>query len=65
MAAKRTPWPDATPELESNTNKVIQENAQKNPTKTKTPRSRRSSRGKRKHANARVLPTSSGETSEK
>ncbi|XP_024962660.1 probable beta-1,4-xylosyltransferase IRX14 [Cynara cardunculus var. scolymus] len=46
VAAKRTPWPDAPPELPS---KVILENGQKNATKTQTQRSRRSSRGKRKH----------------
>ncbi|XP_023754316.1 beta-1,4-xylosyltransferase IRX14 [Lactuca sativa] len=55
VAAKRTPWPDVTLEIASNSEKVmmtgngIQENSQKNPTKTRTPKSRRSSRGKRKH----------------
>ncbi|KAI3500407.1 hypothetical protein L1887_36228 [Cichorium endivia] len=48
VPAKRTPWPD---ELSSNTEKVMttQENTEKRPIKTRTPRSKRSSRGKRKH----------------
>ncbi|KAI3738089.1 hypothetical protein L2E82_28107 [Cichorium intybus] len=46
VAAKRTPWPDPPLELESNTEKLItatgiHENSQKNPPKTRTPRSRR------------------------
>ncbi|KAI3521040.1 hypothetical protein L1887_10498 [Cichorium endivia] len=74
VEAKRTPWPDPPLELESNSEKLItatgiQENSQKNPTKTRTPRSRRSSRGKRKHEvknpEARVSARSSVERSEK
>ncbi|GJX94241.1 probable beta-1,4-xylosyltransferase IRX14 [Tanacetum coccineum] len=69
VPAKRTPWPDVTPELPSNTVKVItsatQENTEKRPTKTRTPKSRRSSRGKRKHesrnADARVAARNSRE----
>ena len=69
VPAKRTPWPDVTPELPSNTVKVIssatQENTEKRATKTRTPKSRRSSRGKRKresrNADARVAARNSGE----
>lgn len=69
VPAKRTPWPDAPPELPSNekTNS-IQENTftEKRPTKTRSPRSRRSSRSKRKHEarnidNARVSTRHAGE----
>ncbi|KAK9284969.1 hypothetical protein L1049_024151 [Liquidambar formosana] len=57
VPAKHTPWPDAPPELPS-TEKVIgiQEHAEKRPTKTRTPRSKHSSRSKRKHE-ARVANT--------
>ncbi|KAK9067034.1 hypothetical protein SSX86_014358 [Deinandra increscens subsp. villosa] len=69
VPAKRTPWPDAPPELPSDTQKVsgstTQENTEKRATKTRTPKSRRSSRGKRKHesrnADARVSARHSGE----
>ncbi|KAM0032267.1 putative 1,4-beta-D-xylan synthase [Helianthus debilis subsp. tardiflorus] len=69
VPAKRTPWPDVPPELPSNTQKVIssttQEITEKRATKTRTPKSRRSSRGKRKHesrnADARVTARNSGE----
>ncbi|KAI7730927.1 hypothetical protein M8C21_032484 [Ambrosia artemisiifolia] len=69
VPAKRTPWPDVPPELPSNTQKVIgsttQENTEKRVTKTRTPKSRRSSRSKRKHesrnADARVSARTSGE----
>lgn len=50
VPAKRTPWPDEL--SSSNTEKVMtttQDNTEKRPTKTRTPKSRRSSRGKRKH----------------
>ncbi|GKB65620.1 probable beta-1,4-xylosyltransferase IRX14, partial [Tanacetum coccineum] len=64
VPAKRTPWPELPP----NTEKMmrdIRENAQKNPRK---PRSRRSSRGKRKHeaknTDTHVVVRSSGERSE-
>ncbi|KAJ9540660.1 hypothetical protein OSB04_027166 [Centaurea solstitialis] len=53
VAAKRTPWPDEVP---------LKENGQRNATKTQTPRSRRSSRGKRKHE--RVSARSSRERTE-
>ncbi|KAJ0457722.1 putative 1,4-beta-D-xylan synthase [Helianthus annuus] len=66
VAAKRTPWPD---ELPSITQKVIstttQENTEKRATKTRTPKSRRTSRGKRKreskNADARVTARNSRE----
>nr|XP_043618295.1 probable beta-1,4-xylosyltransferase IRX14H [Erigeron canadensis] len=69
VPAKRTPWPDAPLELPSNPEKVItsttQENAEKRATKTRTPKSRRSSRGKRKHeprnTDARISARNSGE----
>ncbi|KAJ0754101.1 putative 1,4-beta-D-xylan synthase [Helianthus annuus] len=69
VPAKRTPWPDVPPELPSSTQKVIssttQEITEKRATKTRTPKSRRSSRGKRKHesrnADARVTARNSGE----
>ncbi|KAK1433100.1 hypothetical protein QVD17_10006 [Tagetes erecta] len=69
VPAKRTPWGDAPPELPSNTQKVVssttQENTEKRATKTRTPKSRRSSRGKRKHesrnTDARVSARNSGE----
>ncbi|KAK1359898.1 Glycosyltransferase [Heracleum sosnowskyi] len=52
VPAKRTPWPDAPPELLSNEKvAAIQKNAEnteKHATKTRTPRSKRSSRSKRK-----------------
>nr|XP_048325091.1 beta-1,4-xylosyltransferase IRX14-like [Ziziphus jujuba var. spinosa] len=49
VPSKRTPWPDAPPELPTNENVVlgIQEHAVKHPTKTGTSRSKR--RSKRKH----------------
>ncbi|KAL4582236.1 hypothetical protein LXL04_006780 [Taraxacum kok-saghyz] len=48
VPAKRTPWPD---EILLDTEKVVntQENTEKRATKTRTPKSKRSSRGKRKH----------------
>ncbi|KAM0039626.1 hypothetical protein Hdeb2414_s0012g00384181 [Helianthus debilis subsp. tardiflorus] len=66
VAAKRTPWSD---ELPSITQKVIstttQENTEKRATKTRTPKSRRTSRGKRKreskNADARVAGRNSRE----
>ncbi|XP_076927482.1 beta-1,4-xylosyltransferase IRX14-like [Bidens hawaiensis] len=68
VPAKRTPWPDVPPELPSNTQKVVtttQETTEKRATKTRTPRSRRSSRSKRKHelrtADAHVSARNSGE----
>ncbi|KAB5556979.1 hypothetical protein DKX38_007888 [Salix brachista] len=60
MPSKRTPWPDAPPELPSN-NKITpelpsskkitinQEQAVKRSPKTRSPRSKHSSRSKRKH----------------
>ncbi|OIW10943.1 hypothetical protein TanjilG_22750 [Lupinus angustifolius] len=50
VPSKRSPWPDAPPELPSNEKVLIgsQEQTNKHSTKTKTPRSRRS-RSKRKH----------------
>ncbi|PIN25364.1 Beta-1,3-glucuronyltransferase B3GAT1/SQV-8 [Handroanthus impetiginosus] len=50
VPAKRTPWPDAPPELPSSGEKVItiQENTEKRATKS-GPRRKRSSRSKRKH----------------
>ena len=64
MPAKRTPWPELSP----NTEKVmrdIRENSQKIPRKS---RSKRSSRGKRKHeaknTDTHVVVRSSGERSE-
>lgn len=69
VPAKRTPWPDNPPELPSNTVKVIgsttQENTEKRATKTRTPKSRRSSRGKRKrepkNTDARASTRNSGD----
>ncbi|KAD4888198.1 hypothetical protein R6Q59_034717 [Mikania micrantha] len=69
VPAKRTPWPDVPPELPSNTQKVIssttQEMTEKRATKTRTPKSRRSSRGKRKreskNADTHVSARNSGE----
>ncbi|PWA84822.1 glycosyl transferase, family 43, nucleotide-diphospho-sugar transferase [Artemisia annua] len=64
VPAKRTPWPELPPNTEKVT-RDIRENAQKNPRK---PRSRRSSRGKRKHeaknTDTHVVVRSSGERSE-
>lgn len=52
VPAKRTPWPDAPPELPSTDQVVVnviqQDHTEKRPTKTRT-RSKRSSRSKRKH----------------
>lgn len=50
VPAKRTPWPDAPPELPTTEKaEIVQENTIiKHPTKTRSSRSRRSSR-KRKH----------------
>lgn len=49
VPAKRTPWPDATPELLSSEKLTnTQESTEKRATKTRTPRSKHSSR-KRKH----------------
>ncbi|XP_027360980.1 probable beta-1,4-xylosyltransferase IRX14 [Abrus precatorius] len=55
VPSKRTPWPDAPPELPSNEKVLIgtQEQMNKPSTKTKTPRSRRS-RSKRKQ-NTKVI----------
>uniref|UniRef100_A0A5B6YTG8 Glycosyltransferases n=1 Tax=Davidia involucrata TaxID=16924 RepID=A0A5B6YTG8_DAVIN len=55
VPAKRTPWPDAPPELPS-TEKVIgiQDTTEKRAKKTRSARSKRSSRSKRKHE-ARVV----------
>ncbi|XP_047949908.1 probable beta-1,4-xylosyltransferase IRX14H [Salvia hispanica] len=55
VPAKRTPWPDAPPELPSYVEKVttIPENTEKRPAKSGSKR-KRSSRSKRKH-NAKVL----------
>ncbi|KAK4584728.1 hypothetical protein RGQ29_022432 [Quercus rubra] len=51
VPSKRTPWPDAPPELPSNEKVVVgvQEHTVKHSPKTRTPRSKRSSRSKRKH----------------
>lgn len=52
VPAKRTPWPDAPPELPYTDQVVVnviqQDQTEKRPTKTRT-RSKRSSRSKRKH----------------
>ncbi|KAJ9562282.1 hypothetical protein OSB04_007442 [Centaurea solstitialis] len=65
IPAKRTPWPDAPPELPSNAQKTTtvtqQDNVtEKRATRTRTPRSKRTSRGKRKresrNADARRNP---------
>ncbi|CAN4126902.1 unnamed protein product [Withania somnifera] len=49
VPAKRTPWPDAPPELPSGEKLVtVQEHTEKRPSKTRS--RKRSSRGKRKHA---------------
>ncbi|GFY81008.1 nucleotide-diphospho-sugar transferases superfamily protein [Actinidia rufa] len=50
VPAKRTPWPDAPPELPS-TEKItiIEEKREKHATKTRSHRSKRSSRSKKKH----------------
>ncbi|KAI3760944.1 hypothetical protein L1987_51348 [Smallanthus sonchifolius] len=66
VAAKQTPWTDAPPELPSNTQKVIsttQDNTEKRATKTRTPKSRRSSRGKRKHDSKNADAGASARTS--
>lgn len=60
VPSKRTPWPDAPPELPSHENVVaqsIQEHTVKHSTKTRSPRSKR--RSKRKH-DARVVDTQAG-----
>ncbi|KAG6767008.1 hypothetical protein POTOM_028187 [Populus tomentosa] len=50
VPSKRTPWPDAPPELPSNEKiSVNQEQTAKRSSKTRSPRSKRSSRSKRKH----------------
>ncbi|KAJ6304802.1 hypothetical protein OIU78_020377 [Salix suchowensis] len=60
MPSKRTPWPDAPPELPSNIKitpelpskkkiTINQEQAVKRSPKTRSPRSKHSSRSKRKH----------------
>lgn len=50
VPSKRTPWPDAPPELPSNEKiSVKQEQTAKRSSKTRSPRSKRSSRSKRKH----------------
>uniref|UniRef100_A0A7N0T9I8 Glycosyltransferases n=1 Tax=Kalanchoe fedtschenkoi TaxID=63787 RepID=A0A7N0T9I8_KALFE len=50
VPAKRTPWPEASPDLPK-TEKVVttEEHTEKRPPKTRTARSKRSSRHKRKH----------------
>lgn len=52
VPSKRTPWPDAPPELPSNGNVEIngvEQHTVKRTTKIRTPRSKKSSRSKRKH----------------
>lgn len=51
VPAKRTPWPDAPPELPTSTEKAvtIPENTEKRPTKSGSKR-KRSSRSKKKHS---------------
>ncbi|KAL9660021.1 hypothetical protein QQ045_024831 [Rhodiola kirilowii] len=49
VPAKRTPWPDTASELPKTETEVTIELTEKRPTKTRTPRSKRSSRHKRKH----------------
>ncbi|KAG6768120.1 hypothetical protein POTOM_027017 [Populus tomentosa] len=50
VPSKRTPWPDAPPELPSNEKiSVNQEQTAKRSSKTRSPRSKRGSRSKRKH----------------
>ncbi|QDP16892.1 hypothetical protein Tsubulata_033995 [Turnera subulata] len=50
IPSKRTPWPDAPPELPSTEKLVVsQEQTIKHPTKTRSHRSKRSSRSKKKH----------------
>lgn len=59
VPSKRTPWPDAPPELPS-TEKVVvgvQEHTVKHSTKTRTSRSKRSSRSKRKRDTKVVADT--------
>ncbi|XAR74022.1 1,4-beta-D-xylan synthase [Bertholletia excelsa] len=66
VPAKRTPWPDAPPELPSNERLIsVEEKMEKQPTKVRTHRSKRSSRNKRKQearaVEAQVLARQSGE----
>ncbi|XP_057949716.1 beta-1,4-xylosyltransferase IRX14-like [Malania oleifera] len=50
VPAKRTPWPDAPPELPSNENVIsAQEHVEKHSTRTRISRGKRRSRSKRKH----------------
>ncbi|KAJ0040796.1 hypothetical protein Pint_27992 [Pistacia integerrima] len=68
VPSKHTPWPDAPPELPS-TEKVVmgvqeQEHTVKHTAKTRTPRSRRSSRSKRKHEAKVIDPQISSRHSE-
>ncbi|CAL5369463.1 unnamed protein product [Camellia sinensis] len=66
VPAKRTPWPDAPPELLSNVKTIgMEENIEKHATKTRTHRSKRTSRSKRKRearaVDTQVLPRRFGE----
>nr|ANB66375.1 irregular xylem 3 [Betula platyphylla] len=58
IPSKRTPWPDAPPELPSNEKVVtgVQEHIVKHSSKTRTSRPKRSSRSKRKHDTKIVEP---------
>ncbi|ONK70297.1 uncharacterized protein A4U43_C05F32280 [Asparagus officinalis] len=49
VPAKRTPWPDAPPQLPSEKLPIDQDPAEKHPSKSGRSRSRHSSRSKRKH----------------
>ncbi|KAL7231761.1 hypothetical protein ACSBR2_009905 [Camellia fascicularis] len=66
VPAKRTPWPDAPPELPSNVKTIgMEENNEKHATKTRTHRSKHTSRSKRKRearaVDTQVLPRRFGE----
>ncbi|KAJ9670648.1 hypothetical protein PVL29_026910 [Vitis rotundifolia] len=65
VPAKRTPWPDAPPELPSNVKEIsIQEHTEKRHAKSRASRSKHSSRSKRKHESRTVDPQVSAKVSE-
>ena len=65
VPAKRTPWPDAPPELPSNVKEIsIQEHTEKRHAKSRASRSKHSSRSKRKHESRTADPQVSSKVSE-
>ncbi|GMH06402.1 hypothetical protein Nepgr_008242 [Nepenthes gracilis] len=67
VPAKRTPWPDAPPELPSSNTKMttMEEHTEKPHPKSRTPRSKRSSRKRKHEARATETQVSFGQTGEK